>query len=173
MPKGLPDRPETLLRDARVLELRIAGLTFQEIADAVDFASAGAAHNAYRRAMQRTIQEPADELRKQMGMRLDRMQSQVWARAQTGDEDAIAICLKIEDRRAKLFGLDVPVRREVEVFHVTPEVLDADAERIRLQLEAAGINVAALPTAEDFYDRLVEAEILEAEEVDDEDEPAR
>ena len=43
------------------------------------------------------------------------MLAAVWARASTGDLDAIDTVLKIQQRRARLFGLDRPVRIDVDL----------------------------------------------------------
>lgn len=93
--------------DARALELRKAGLTYERIADAIGVSSRGNAHRIVQRALQATIQEPADELRKMEGERLDALLRAMWPQAMQGNEKAVQTCLSILDRRAKLFNLDL------------------------------------------------------------------
>ena len=106
---------ETIEKERKVLELRLAHQSWENIAKAVGYASAGAAHNAYTRALKRTLQEPADEIRQQERERLDRLASIHYRNALTGDATATQLLLKIMDRRAKLLGLDAPAKQQVEV----------------------------------------------------------
>lgn len=63
------------------------------------------------RALKKTLQEPADEVRMLEVERLDALLSGLWARKNTPEvTDRI---LRIMERRAKLLGLDSPVRSDV------------------------------------------------------------
>lgn len=97
---------ETIAREKRVLELKRAGFTFDVIARETGYAGKGPAYKAYRRALARTLQQPAAELRLLEQDRLDQLQVVVWTRALGGDEKAIASVLRIMERRARLLGLD-------------------------------------------------------------------
>jgi hypothetical protein len=59
--------------------------------------------------------EVAAEVRRIDLERLDALLDGVWAPAQAGDEKAIASVLAIMARRAKLLGLDAPVKQSVTV----------------------------------------------------------
>lgn len=107
--------PEQLDRELQVLDLRRAGLTWQRIAQEVGYANHSGAYAAYKRAMQRTLQEPTDDLRQAEVDRLDRLQLAVWPKAMRGDHNAIVTCVRIIDRRAKLLGLDMPIKISQEV----------------------------------------------------------
>lgn len=61
--RGSPRTPETQQRSAEVLRMRQSGHSFEVIAQTLGYRSRQACHIAYKRAMQYTIQEPADELR--------------------------------------------------------------------------------------------------------------
>jgi hypothetical protein len=102
--------PELVDKEVRVLELRRAGLTWQRIAEQVGYADHTGAYAAYKRAIKRTQQQPADELREAEIDRLDRLQLAVWPRAMNGDNSSIVTILRIMERRAKLLGLDMPVK---------------------------------------------------------------
>lgn len=102
--------PEQLDRELKVLELRRAGLTWQRIAEQVGYADHSGAYLAYKRALKRVLKQPAEELRQAEIDRLDRLQLAAWPKAMQGDNSAIATVLRIMERRAKLLGLDMPVK---------------------------------------------------------------
>jgi hypothetical protein len=102
--------PEQLDRELRVLELRRAGLTWQRIAEQVGYADHSGAYMAYKRALKRTLQQPADELRQAEIDRLDRLQLAAWPKAMNGDNASITTIIRIMERRARLIGLDMPVK---------------------------------------------------------------
>ncbi|MEU8040910.1 hypothetical protein [Streptosporangium sp. NPDC049078] len=97
---------DTIQRERKVLELRRAGVTFDAIAEQLNYADRGAAHKAFKRALIRTLQEPAAELRDLELDRLDRLQVAMWAQAMRGDVQAVDRVLRIMERRARLIGLD-------------------------------------------------------------------
>lgn len=100
-------------KQRRALELRKAGKSYGEIARAVGYKGASGAHAAVRLALKKTLQEPADELRKLEIARLDAMLSAVWPRVEMGDPRAVEVALKIEERRSRLLGLDAPAEVDV------------------------------------------------------------
>lgn len=102
--------PELVDKEIKVLELRRAGLTWQRIAEQVGYADHTGAYSAYKRAIKRTQQQPADELREAEIDRLDRLQLAIWPKAMNGDNTSITTILRIMERRAKLLGLDMPVK---------------------------------------------------------------
>lgn len=102
---GVPSE-EALQREKEVLELKRAGLSFDEIAARVGYTNRGTAHRAYQRAMARTLQQPAAEVRQLEADRLDRMQVALWSKALRGDVGAVDRVLAIMQRRARLLGLD-------------------------------------------------------------------
>jgi hypothetical protein len=128
--------PEQLDRELRVLELRRAGLTWQRIAEEVGYADHTGAYSAYKRALKRTLQQPADELRQQELDRIDRLQLAIWQKAMQGDMKAIATIVRLMERRAKLLGLDAPVRIEQEVTTWTGESVDDAIKRLTRELES-------------------------------------
>lgn len=107
--------PELVDKEIKVLELRRVGLTWVRIAEEVGYADHTGAYAAYKRAIKRTMQQPADELREQELDRLDRLQVAVWPAAMKGDTRAVATIIKLMERRAKLTGLDMPIKIEQDV----------------------------------------------------------
>lgn len=104
---------------ARVIELRMAGHTWQTIADQVGYANKGGAYKAWQQALAEITREPAEELRQLELDRLDRMLASVWPAAinpanPTVQHKAIDRVLAIEQARNRLLGLAAPTRIMVE-----------------------------------------------------------
>lgn len=114
-----PARIEIEAKQARVLEMRKGGATFPEIAEAEGYASPSGAYEACKAAMERTLREPADELRELELTRLDTMQAVAWENMLAGDMDAMAMVLRISERRARLLGLE---RKETPIKIKLPKL---------------------------------------------------
>jgi len=135
-------RHDTRRREAAVVQLRIAGNTYDQIETQLGLSGKSAAHRIYRRVLDATVAEPAAELRQLEGARLDALQAQWWPRAVDGNYRAAQIMLKLMERRARLFGLDAPQRVNVNTTEV-------DAEIVALMDDlAAAATAAAGPAAE-------------------------
>ena len=102
-----------LERQMQALELRKAGVSYAKIAEVLGYASTGGSHKAVSSALKKTLQEPADELRKLEVERLDAALSSIWASVKQGQYGAIDRALRIMERRARLLGLDAPTKQEV------------------------------------------------------------
>lgn len=127
---------DTAARDAEACRLRAQNLTYQQIADQLGFASKGAAYDAVQRTLRETVQEPAEELRQLELMQLDELARAARnvlegthyvvshgkvVRHDGGEGEplvddapvlqAIDRLLKIQERRSKLLGLDIPVKQ--------------------------------------------------------------
>ena len=132
-------KPEQIDKERQVLELKRSGATWDAIAQVVGYSNGSGAFKAYQRAMVRTLQQPADELRDAEVDRLDRLQRAYWFEA-IGDKNtppvhkSAEIVLKIIDRRAKLLGLDAPTKIQAEVVTYDASGIDADIERIAREL---------------------------------------
>ena len=100
-------------RERRVLELRMEGRSLQEVADELGYADRSGAHRAITRALARHVHEAVDEMRTIEGARLDKVQAVLWPLVQAGDLAAIDRLLKVMQRRANLFGLDLAGRIDV------------------------------------------------------------
>lgn len=99
-------------KQARALNLRKAGYTFEQIAEDIGYASPSGASKAVYAALKKTIQEPADELRKIELERLDVMLKSLWPFVLKGSPRHVEIALKIMDRRTAFLGLDAPTQVE-------------------------------------------------------------
>jgi len=134
--------PATNARAAQVLWLREAGVPFKTIAERLGYRSESGAYNAFKRAMQRTIQEPADELRRLEELRLDALLRAMMPEALRGSTWHVDRVLSIMDRRAKLLGLDGPSQVEVTTYGRSD--IDDEITRLLADMERAGQGEAAL-----------------------------
>jgi len=103
----------TTEKQIKALELRRRGKSYAEIARELGYSSGSGAHAAVKKALRKTLKEPADELRKMENARLDAMLNALWPEIEKGNPKAIAAGVKISDRRAKLNGLDAPAEVDV------------------------------------------------------------
>jgi hypothetical protein len=118
-------------KEAKVLELRRAGFTFQRIAEEVGYATPSGAQRALERIMTRNVPQAPEEFRWQELDRLDRMQVALWPRAMKGDDRAISTIVRLMERRARLVGIDAPQRIQAEVVNYDGNRdIDGDIERI-------------------------------------------
>lgn len=153
--------PNTAERDAEACRLRTRALSYAEIAAQLGYANEGHAHLAVKRALLATVSEPAEEVRKTELKRLDnlyRLALKIAERAHVtvsqgrvvylGDlpvEDdgpalaAVDRLLKIQERRARLLGLDAPVKHEVR----NVDAVDAEIEQLVARLAAGGQSPVA------------------------------
>lgn len=95
-------------RQAKALELRKAGLTYQQIADTLGYGSISAAEKAIKSGLKTLIREPAEELRALELERLDKMLASHWKAVLNGHVRSTEVVLRIMARRAALLGLDAP-----------------------------------------------------------------
>ena len=122
-----------LKSQTQAIELRRAGMSYAVIAQRLQL-SRSRAHALVQIAMQEShaqITASADELRAEEVSRLDGMLEKIYPRAAGGDVAAIDRVLRIGERRARLLGLDAPVRTALEgggsetpaikIVYATPE----------------------------------------------------
>ena len=107
-----PTSPKMLrgaARQAEALRLRIGGATYRAIGAELSMTGAGAYKSVTRalRAISRQTGETAEELRRLELERLDRLWESAFRLATvTHDIPAVRACLGIQERRARLLGLD-------------------------------------------------------------------
>jgi len=126
-------------REAEALELRLAGGTYEQIAQAIGYETRSAAYRAVVRALRSLSKvQDVEHLRELESERLDRLFLGVWAKAVKGDDHKIDRVIKIMVRRAKLLGLDAPVRQEltgrgggpIQLDHRTVAEVDSEIGRL-------------------------------------------
>ena len=146
----------TKRRDAEAAKLRVRGHTYQQIADRLGFASPGAAHDAVSRSLAESVRLPLEQQRELALNQLDQLACAAWNIVQErhcvvsagkvmsldGEPlsdprpvlDAVAVLVRIEERKARLLGLDAPRRSAVEV--ITDDVINAEIARLEGQIAA-------------------------------------
>lgn len=150
--KGRYDRdPETVKRDAQAAALRAKSWTYQQIGDHLGI-TRQSAHEAVQRALRDTLAEPAADVRALELERLDALYAAALAVlerehivAQKGavvmyrrkpllDDapklSAIDRLLRIQERRARLLGLDAPTRQQVEAAHTVRYEIGVTGEEL-------------------------------------------
>ena len=131
MPASRAKQAETAGRRADLIRLRRAGRSFDSIAAELGYASRQAASKDFIRPLEQRRDEQAAEVsvyRQEENERLDALLEAAWPRAtqpspvlnkdgdvvgEQLDMRAVDTVLRLMDRRAKLNGLDTPVRTEV------------------------------------------------------------
>lgn len=139
-PMRRPVVPGELTREERatkVIELRRRGLTFQQIGDRLGVTKQRA-HEMYTLVMADEQTEQVSAYRAEQAMRLDALSVEAWnvidRNRLVNDEmvlGAILALTKIEERRAKLYGLDAPAKHAVTVDTVQYQIVGVDPKELQ------------------------------------------
>ena len=142
--------------DARALEFRRRGLSYEQISAQMEWRSPSAAYQSVQRALADPCREASEEVRQIEAARLDELTrtlmrvlatkhyvvsvaSGVVARhPETGQPlqddapviHAVAGLVRISERRAKLLGLDAPTRHEV----ITMDAVEAEIRKLEAEI---------------------------------------
>lgn len=102
-------------RRVRALQYRLAGASYRKIAKElqVSVETAWSDVQAELRALRDIAVQDAEELRELELQRLDEWTLHLTAKAREGDPRAIQTLVRIQERRARLTGIDAPERREL------------------------------------------------------------
>ena len=161
MGKAITSAQQAATADRRrqAIEMRIAGHSWQAIADALGYDSKGSANTDVRRALEQARVElaiPREALRELEAERLDaelvrleETQAAIWLLVQAGDLRAIDTSLRIEEarrrnaeRRSKLLGLDAPAQVELTMEAIDAALADTAAELAAARRDAAETDSA-------------------------------
>lgn len=136
------------------VELRAQRLTYQEIANAVGYGSAGACRDAIMRELDRCVVKDVEALRTQELDMLDRLHAAVWPLAvpdgneeeedDEQDEDkekkrkrkkrvnlfAVDRVIAISERRSRLLGLDVTTSNNIAAAQIIIREYAAEVESV-------------------------------------------
>ncbi len=118
-PRGTRERAAE--RRVKAFELRKAGANYRQIAHACGMSVYTAHHDVWQtlQDLGKQEQKHAEDVRKLEIERLDSLMRGAWARAQSGDDKSIRSVLGIMERRARLLGLDAPVKLDATVETTT------------------------------------------------------
>ena len=143
-------KPVTAEKYRQVVELRIAGVTFDEIANRVGYSNKSGAWHAYQAAMERYVIESVESQRAVQSERLDRLFYQAYVQARTGDLNAIDRCIRIEKRRAELWGLDAPQQHQLSGVDGAPIEIATDVGAIIRERLDRMAEPPALPASDEI-----------------------
>ena len=101
---------ERMEEEWKAVELRKAGLPYETIARKLGLGNSSCAQLMVKRALARVDAEATKDLRDIECRRLDDMLFAIWNHVRQGHLGAIEKALKIMERRARLLGLDSPVK---------------------------------------------------------------
>ena len=151
-------------KETTIIELRHEGYVWREIATMVDMSIAGVV-KAYKRALTRHPVAAIEEHRELELDRLDNLQRTYWQPAVAGNLRAADFVLRVIDKRAKLLGLDAPLKVQAEVVTYDGSDLDREVERVARIIEASTIgNIATITELTDQGEPLgVEEQTSESE----------
>jgi hypothetical protein len=111
-----PVQIEVLDKSRQAVELRLMGMTFEEIAQKLGYTDRSSAKKAVDRVLMRTLRGPAEEYRALVLGRLEMVIRSNWARMRAGDYNAGRMVLRALQQEANLLGLNAPVK--VNVDHI-------------------------------------------------------
>ena len=106
------DRALATWRRTRSVELKIAGHSYQEIAEELGYANRGTVHKIIKEALAGREADAVDMLRQVEVDRLNALQAAVWSRAIQGHLPSIAAAQRLIEARCKVLGLDVAVKKD-------------------------------------------------------------
>jgi hypothetical protein len=155
------DDDDSPTRARAVVALRMAGATFQEIADQLSYASARRVRDVFERALAETVDETADlpAQRNLAYRRYERMLSSLWARANNPkDRDHLAYnarAMALIDAEVKLLGLAAPQQINVTRTPDYEEVMawvNGMASRIRGEEIVVEADILQIEQGEEWLD---------------------
>ena len=114
-------RIEAKERAKKALELRKKGLRYEAIAQTLGYSSRGDAHKAVMKELNllaKECLEEAAQVRDLELQRLDALYLKAWEAVEGGDLPAIDRCLRVQERRAKLLGLDAAEKVNVSATEI-------------------------------------------------------
>ena len=122
---------EIAMRKSEALQLRISGMTYNQIADKLH-CSDSTAYEMVSSALKEIPARDVEELRKEQDAMIRSLYMQLIPRVNKGEPRAIEVALKLLERLAKLHGLDAPTKSIIEV--ITEEAVDKAIRELEEQL---------------------------------------
>ena len=88
------------------------------------------------------------ETRKVEMDRLDIAQAAIWGNVVQGEVPSVIALIRIMERRAKLLGLDMPTRTQIEVNVYEQDAIDAEVKRLVALLDSQSQGALDAPVSE-------------------------
>jgi hypothetical protein len=127
-------------REAQILELRLRKVSFEKIAQSVGMTTSGAC-KAYYRGLNKITVRHAKEIVTEQLEALDRLERRLWPEIERSGLEVKNVCtlvhcvLSIQQRRAKLLGLDAPEQIAVSVLKPATDQKENDAQKQQQMLD--------------------------------------
>lgn len=152
-------------RQQAATALRLAGASYDEIAQHLGYSSAADAASAVERDLRDNLPaEGRDQVRDVDGRRIERLLRSVWTKANDPTHvehlPAVRTALALIDRHARLYGLDAP--QEVIVYNPSASEIEAWVSQMTMTLS----TVEGVIEADIIGDDIIEADFIEMAEND-------
>jgi len=98
-------------RKCRAIQLKLQGLTYQQIADELGYTSRGTVYKIIKTAQAAQLTGAVEEHLDIEVSRLNALQAAVWPAAMSGDLQALVVAARIIDARCRLLGLIGPATK--------------------------------------------------------------
>lgn len=102
-------------RRVEALSLRLAGISYEQIADRLGNISPQGVQDMIKRSLERVESRNVQEMRDIENARLDRAQAAIWDKVIKGELGAIDRFVRISQHRARINGLNAPTKVELAV----------------------------------------------------------
>ncbi len=122
------DRALASARKCRAIQLKLQGLTYQQIADELGYTSRGTVYKIVKTAQAIQLTGAVEEHLDIEVSRLNALQAAVWPAAISGDLRALVVAARIIEARCRLLGLIGPATKRTTL----PTAADARPTRRRL-----------------------------------------
>jgi len=142
---GTPRSIEIRERHQKALAMRRSGLLYAEIAKQLGYADRKSAQRAVMAELNAQGAEDAQVVRAMEAERLDTLFAVQWRKAVKGDGWATRHCIEIMERRAKMLGLDAPLRQIVE--YVPDSIIEDEIAELTVKLAARAAEQEAAERA--------------------------
>jgi len=141
--KTSPRRVEAQIRAAKAVRLRADGYSYCEIAKELGYKNGNVAQVIVTRTLAKVRSESVDTMRRLENRRLDEKQEVLAPEIRKANLAAITVDLKVQERRAKLNGLDAPAQIDLGAKRPFDSLLDrwmAGDEAANLGEEAGSVS---------------------------------
>ena len=118
-------------RKCRAIQLKLQGLTYQQIADELGYTSRGTVYKIIKTAQAAQLTGAVEEHLDIEVSRLNALQAAVWPAAMSGDLQALVVAARIIDARCRLLGLIGPATKRTACQQPQTLVLRDDDCRLR------------------------------------------
>ena len=137
--------PEVVERELKIIALRNTGATWEAIARALNYAGPSGAYKAYQRAQERRVHPKIDEHRDLELAFLYSLLHQLFFTEDGKPKAKLTLsemdrALAVHDRKAKLLGLNAPMKIQSEVITYDGDTLNAYTNRLIELAQYANAN---------------------------------